>query len=289
MTQPQARFNLRVGEIFKSIDKGVLEISENLGSSRKARLSNLSTPLLVSLLPCIQAHWKSVEVFWQSEEQAAEVEAALAEQGKFKLSPDSAQLTSRWFQEFVGERLHMGEVLTPTGLWHILYRDGGEIRRIMANTDNKCNPCIWQKNFMQRFEGEHLYATVYDRVQGLKMIRETAERAKVFRATVIPPYLLKDIIPPAKHGDYRFILSRRDPLAKFFADDPDVRYASRAKVYYVYGEEESNVGSLRLDAAYYSLFWRGNEIFNVMKFNNRICANCLSRVFDTAWKYSEKV
>jgi len=281
-----ARFELRVGEIYKGIEKGLQDIKDNLASSRKARLSNLTSAQILDFLAPIEKHAKDVEVFWKDEDQEAEVRAGF---GKKKLSEESAVLTSRWYQEFIGERLHMGEVLTPTGLWHILYRDDGEVRRIMANTDNKCNPCIWQKNFMMRIEGEHLYATVFDRAEGLKVIREQAQKSAVFRATVIPPYLLKDIIPPAKHGDYRFILSRRDPLAKFFPEDPDVRYASSAKIYYVYGEEESNVGSLRLDGTYYSLFWRNNEIFSVMRFENRICSNCLSRVFDTAWKYSEKV
>ena len=184
----------------------------------------------------------------------------------------------------------MGEVLTPSGLYHLLYNEEtGEVRRVLANTDNKCNPCIWRKNFMMRFEGEHLYATVYDRVHGLEAIAKHAAEAEVFRAVVIPPFLLKDIILPAKKSDYRFILSRRDPLAKFFVDDDNTRYGSSAKIYYVYGEQEATVGSLRLDADYYSIFWRGNEVFNVMKFNNRVCSNCLSRVFDTAWKYSEKL
>ena len=142
---------------------------------------------------------------------------------------------------------------------------------------------------MMRFNGEHLYATVYDRIEGLKILAEHAAKAEVFRAVVILPFLLKDIIIPAKKGDYKFILSRRDPLAKFFSNDDGARYGSSAKIYYIYGEQEATVGSLRLDADYYSIFWRGNEVFTVMKFNNRICSNCLSRVFDTAWKYSEKV
>lgn len=285
MGKEKARFELRVGEIYRSLERGLESIEENLEHSRKARLANLPTEILLRLLPKLSSHLKHVEVFTQDEAQAK----ALEDAGHAPLSEESAQLSSRWYQDFVGERLHMGEVLTPTGLWHILYRDNGEIRRIMANTDNKCNPCIWQKNFMMRMEGEHLYATVYDRMEGLAHIREAAQKAEVFRATVVPPYLLKDIIPAAKKGDYRFIMSRRDPLARFFPEDPDVRYASRAKIYYVYGEEEASVGSLRLDADYYSIFWRGNDVYSVMKFNNRICANCLSRVFDTSWKYSEKV
>jgi hypothetical protein len=241
--------------------------------------------MLARLIPPIESYSKQVEVFWKNEAQQKEVCA----EKDWTFSEESAVLSSLWFQDFIGERLNMGEVLTPTGLWHILYRDSGEVRRIMSNSDNKCNPCIWKKNFMMRFEGEHLYASVYDRVEGLQRIRQAAAKGAVFRATVVPPYLLKDIIPPAKKGDYRFIMSRRDPLAKFFQEDQDVRYASRAKIYYVYGEEESNVGSLRIDSDYYTIFWRGNDVFNVMKINNRVCANCLSRVFDTAWKYSEKV
>jgi hypothetical protein len=285
MSEQKPRFTLRVGEIFKSLEKGLKEIEENLAASRKARLSNLTDELLLRLIPSTASYQTHAEVFWKDEVQKQRVCV-----GKdWTFAEASAPLTSLWFQEFIGERLHMGEVLTPTGLWHILYRDDGEVRRIMSNTDTKCNPCIWKKNFMMRFEGPQLYASVYDRIEGLKKIREAASKGAVFRATVVPPYLLKDIIPPAKKGDYRFIMSRRDPLAKFFQEDSDVRYASRAKIYYVYGEEESSVGSLRIDGDYYTIFWRGNDVFSVMKIDNRVCANCLSRVFDTAWKYSEKV
>lgn len=286
MAKQTTRFELRVGEIYRNLEKGLKEIEENLGSSRKARFSNLPIELFSRFLPLMESHAKAVEIFPKDEAQ----EKAIKDAGfDWKFAEASAVLTSHWFQNFIGERLHMGEVLTPTCLWHILYRDSGEIVRIMSNTDNKCNPCIWQKNFMMRFEGEHLYATVFDRQEGLKHIRQRAKDGAVFRATVVPPYLLKDVIPPAMHGDYRFILSRRDPLAKHFSEDPDVRYASRAKIFYVYGEEESNVGSLRIDGDYYSIFWRGNDVHGIMKFDNRVCANCLSRVFDTAWKYSETV
>lgn len=285
MSQQQERFTLRVGEIYKSIEKGFEAIAADLAASTKARFSNLPDEVLTRLLAEVGGYRKDVEVFWRDEAQ----QQAFQGEGSAPLSEESAVLTSHWYQDFIGERLHMGEVLTASGLWHLLYRDDGEVRRIMSNTDNKCNPCIWSKNFMMRFEGEQLYASVYDRLEGLKKIREAAAKGAVFRATVVPPYLLKDVIPPARKGDYRFIMSRRDPLAKFFPDDPDVRYASRAKIYYVYGEEESNVGSLRIDGDYYTIFWRGNDVFNIMKIDNRVCANCLSRVFDTAWKYSEKV
>ncbi len=282
----KARFELRVGEIYRDVETALTEMETDLATAKKARLSNLPTDLIVRLLQPIQDRSKKVEVFWKDEAQA---EAVRGKGCDFKLNKESAPLNSFWFQEFIGERLHMGEVLTPNGLWHLLYRDDGEIRRVTSNTDNKCNPNIWQKNYMQRREGEHLYATVYDRKEGLKVIQASAAKAEVFRATVVPPYLLKGVIPPAKKGDYRFILSRRDPLAKFFQDDPDVRYASAARIYYVYGKEEASVGSLRLDGEYFSIFWRGNDVFNIMRIDDRICANGLSKVFDTAWKYSEKV
>lgn len=287
MGEPAKRFTLRVGEIYKHIEKGLESIDQDLsGATRRARFSNLPESLLRRWLPRTAAWSKHAEVFWKDAAQQAKLtEAALVP----KLSADSAVLPSQWYQLFIGEKLHMGEVLTETGLWHLLYRDDGEIRRIMANTDNKCNPCIWAKNFMMRFQGEHLYCTVYDRIEGLKQIAARAQKAEVFRSVVVPPFLLKDLIPPARKADYKFILSRRDPLAKFFGGDDDVRYGSSAKIYYVYGEQEATVGSVRLDADYFSIFWRGNEVFNVMQFNNRICANCLSRVFDTAWKYSERI
>lgn len=289
----RARFTLKVGEIYKHIENGLSEIRTALAGADEARFSNLPTSLLADLLPVCKKISKKTEVYWKDDAQ----EAALAEAGvSMKLKPLEEEevrvLPSQWYQEFIGEKLHMGEIVTPTALWHLLYRDDGEVRRILANTDNKCAPCIWKKNFMMRFKGPHLYATVYDRHEGLKVLAEHAAQANVYRAVVIPPFLLKDVILPAREGghkDYKFILSRRDPLAQFFAEDENARYGSSAKIYYVYGEQEATVGSLRLDADYYSIFWRGNEVYSVIKFNNRVCSNCLSRVFDTAWKYSEKL
>ncbi len=283
----QARFTLKVGEIYRHIDKGLEAIDEDLASTGAARLSNLPAPLLDRWVPRLARVRKKTELFWRDEAQKQAVHKAHGE----VWSPASAVLPSQWYQEFIGERLPMGEVLTDKGLWHLLYRSDGTVRRILANTDNKCNPCIWRKNFMMRFEGEHLYATVYDRIEGLKTITDHARKGAVYRAVVIPPFLLKDIVLMAKENkaDYKFILSRRDPLARFFQAEEGVRFGSSAKIYYIYGEQEATVGSLRIDADYYSIFWRGNQVFNVMKFNNRVCSNCLSRVFDTAWKYSEKV
>lgn len=284
MAKEKERYELRVGEIYRDIEKGMREIEADLAQTGKARLSNLATPLLTRWAGAFGGKKKKLELFFRSEDQRAELgEAAKG------VAEESAELTSLWFQEFIGERLHMGEVLTDTGLWHLLYRDDGEVRRLMSNTDGKFQELAWQKNPMMRLEGDHLFATVYDRHEGLKAIHERAKTAEVFRATVLPPYLLKDVIPYAKAGDYRLILSRRDPLAKFFPDDSNVRYASRAKVFYVYGEEEASVGSVRLDGDFFSIFWRGNDVYSIMRFDNRDVANRLSKMFDTAWKYSEKV
>ena len=286
MSKQATRFELRVGEIYRNLEKGLTEIEENLAAAKKARLSNLPTELFTRFLPHVKSNSKKVELFPKSEEQREALKAAGFD---WKFSADSELLASFWYQDFIGERLHMGEVITEGGLWHILYKDDGEVRRITSNTDEKFRELIWQKNFMMRYEGDHCYATVYDRHEGLKVISQRARTGTVFRATVVPPYLLKDVIPVALQGDYRFILSRRDPLAKHFSEDTNVRYASRAKIFYVYGEEETNVGSLRIDGDYYSIFWRGNDVHAVMRLDNRDLANRLSRVFDTAWKYSETV
>ena len=286
MATEKARFELKVGEIYKSLEKGLSDIETSLGSSEQARFSNLPNALLERLIASYKGPSKKLELFFRDEGQQEDIQKQ-KDSGPF--SENSALLTSHWYQNFVGEKMHMGEVITSDGLWHILYKDDGTPKRITANTDRKSRADFWQKNYMMRLERDHLYATVYDRIEGLDEIRKAAQKAEVFRVTVVPPYLLKDLIVPAKQGDYRFILSRRDPLAKFFQDDTKVRYASRARIYYVYGEEEASVGSLRLDSDYYSVFWRGNEVYSVMKLNNRIWANILARVFDTSWKYSEKV
>jgi hypothetical protein len=204
-------------------------------------------------------------------------------------APAGKVVKSNWYQMFLGEKLHMGELLTPTAQYHILWNAAGEIRRIFQTSDPSFLEFVWKKNFMMRMEDEQVYATVFDRKDGLEVIKEKAQKAQVFRACVIPPALLKDLVPFALRGDYRIITSRKDPLVTQLKADPDVRSGSGAKIYFVYGGEESNVGSLRLNHELFSIFWREDKIFNVMKYENLIFGNFLSRVFDTAWKFSKKL
>jgi hypothetical protein len=148
---------------------------------------------------------------------------------------------------------------------------------------------VWKKNFMMRLEDEQIYATVFDRKDGLEVIKEKARSATVFRACIIPPRLLADLMPFALRADYRIITSRRDPLVQRLGSDPEVRSGSEAKIFFVYGGEEANVGSLRLNHELFSIFWRGDSIFNVMKYDSLIFGNFVSRVFESAWKYSKKL
>jgi hypothetical protein len=271
------RYVQKVGEIFK-IPKGLLQIEEDLKGAKKARLNNLPTNLATRVLPLV-ARAKPLEIGLHDETQKRHLPGV----------PDSARVVkSQWFQIFLGEKLNMGEILTPSALYHVLWT-GDEIRRIFQVTDPAFLEFVWKKNFMMRLEDEQIYATVFDRKDGLDVIRQKAQTATVFRACVIPPKLLRDLAPFALRTDYRIITSRRDPLIDPLKNDPEVRSGSEAKIFFVYGDEESNVGSLRLNHELFSIFWREDRIFNVMRYDNLIFGNFLSRVFDEAWKYSKKL
>ncbi|MBI4863109.1 MAG: hypothetical protein HY815_23015 [Candidatus Riflebacteria bacterium] len=277
MPLDQGRYVLKVGEIFE-IPKGLAQIEEDLRRSRKARLNNLPTDLAVKFLP-LTVGYKGLEVGLVDETQKRTVPGL----------PDSAKVVkSQWYQIFLGDRLNMGEILTPTALYHVLWKPD-QIRRIFQVTDPNFLEFVWKKNFMMRMEDEQIYATVFDRHEGLDVIREKVKKAAVFRACVVPPALLRDLLPFALKADYRIITSRRDPLVAQLKADPEVRSGSEAKIYFVYGGEESNVGSLRINHELFSIFWREDRIFNVMRYDNLIFGNFLSRVFDTAWKYSKKL
>jgi hypothetical protein len=149
--------------------------------------------------------------------------------------------------------------------------------------------CVWKKNAITRLPEDSVHSTVYDRREGLNLILRKAAKATVFRACILPPPLIKRILPFALRADYRVIFSRLDPLVPRFKGNVEARIGSKAKIYFLYGGEEANVGSLRLDHEMFSIFWRGNKVFNVMKFEDLVCSNCICRVFDTAWKYSEEL
>lgn len=278
-SEGRPRFTLKIGEIFKGPDEGFAAIESALEHSRKARLSNLSDALFQRLAPRIAGH--QVREFYLN----CDSQRDLIRQDGAVIEP----VRSRWYQDFFGERVEMGEILTPTAMFHVLWTKSGEIRRIFANTDPKCIECSWKKNFMMRLEGDQLYATSYDRAEGVERIRQKAAGAAIFRACIVPPLVLHAVIPFALKADYRFILSRRDPIQKHFKKNFDVRLGSDAKIFFVYGGDEASVGSLRLDHEMYSIFWRQDQIFSIMKFENLICANCIFRVFDTAWKYSRAI
>jgi len=277
MTLDQARYVLKVGEIFE-IPKGLAQIEEDLHHSRKARLNNLPPHLFARLLP-LAAGYKSLELGLGDESQRRDLQG---------LPANTKVVKSQWYQIFLGEKLHMGEILTPTTLYHVLWNEE-TIRRIFQVTDPGFLEFVWKKNFMMRLEDEQIYATVFDRIEGLDVIRAKAEKATVFRACVLPPGLLSDLLPFALRADYRIITSRKDPIIQQLRADPEVRSGSEAKIFFVYGGEESNVGSLRLNHELFSIFWRDDKIFNVMRYDSLIFGNFLSRVFDAAWKYSKKL
>ncbi len=272
------RFVLKIGEIFKTPTDGYRAITNALKKSRKARLANMSVDLFKRFAPKIANH-QVKEIYLHKDEQKDLIP---------DIGAEISTVQSIWKQDFFGEVVNMGEVLTPTAMFHILWDEEG-VKRIFANTDPKCIECSWKKNFVMRMEGEQLYSTLYDRDKGLEAIVKKAASASVFRACIIPPNLLRSIIPHALKGDYRFILSRRDPIQQHFKKNFDVRLGSDARIFFVYGGEEANVGSLRLDHEMFSIFWRGDQIFSIMKFENLICSNCIFRVFDTAWKYSKAI
>ncbi|MBI4870807.1 MAG: hypothetical protein HY814_04490 [Candidatus Riflebacteria bacterium] len=278
MTEPAKRFILKIGEIYE-IDKGLAAVEEDLRHSRKARFSNLRPDLIERFLGCIDSFVPAVEVYTA----LAEHTRPLASRGLAKLGTCKSQ----WYQDFLGTRVQMGEVLMPTALYHILWTDD-KIHRVFGINDPAYISFIWKKNLMMKLEDEQLFMTVYDREQGLSVIHEKARKASVFRMLVLPARLVHAILPHALGGDYRIILSRLDPLVEEYAADSDIRYGSDAKIFMVYGGEEANVGSIRLNHELYSVIWRGQKVFAVMKYENLIFANYFGRAFDTAWKYSKK-
>lgn len=278
MSEGTKRFALKIGEIYE-IDKGLAAVESDLRRSRKARFSNLRPDLTARFLGCIEPYQAAVEVYGHTPEHVKPLEGKpLGKVGTCK---------SQWFQYFLGEKVNMGEVLMPTALYHILWTDE-KIYRVFGINDPAYIEFIWKKNFMVRMEDEQIFTTVYDREEGLAIIREKVRKTSVFRLLVLPPALVCDIVQDVMRGDYRMVLSRRDPLVKALATDPDVRYGSDAKIYMIYGGEEANVGSIRLNHELFSVIWRENKVFAVMKYENLIFANYFGRAFDTAWKYSKK-
>lgn len=277
MPPESGRYTLKVGEIFE-VPKGLAQMEEDLRHSRKVRMNNLPTSLAQTLLP-LTAGFKALEVGFHDEFQMRALR---------NLAPMGKVVKSHWHQLFLGEKFHMGELLTPTARYDVLW-SGTTIKRIFQTTDPAFLEFVWKKNFMMKMDDEQLYATVYDRKEGLEIIKSKAAKCQVFRACVIPPPLLKALLPQMMKGDYRIITSRRDPLVQALKADPEVRSGSEAKVYFVYGGEEANVGSLRLNHELFSIFWREDKIFNVMKYDNLIFGNFLSRIFDNAWKFSKKM
>jgi hypothetical protein len=277
MSETAKRFTLKIGEIYE-INKGLAAVEEDLRHSRKARFSNLRPDLVDRFLACIESYSGAVEVFTHTPEHTKPLQGrTLAKLGTCK---------SQWFQNFLGEKVNMGEVLMPTALYHILWTED-KVHRVFGINDPAYINFIWKKNFMARMEDEQIFTTVYDRDEGVAVIKEKARKASVFRLLVMPPQLVRNILPEVLKGDYKMILSRRDPLVEEMAIDPDVRYGSDAKIFMVYGGEEANVGSIRLNHELFSVIWR-EKVFAVMKYENLIFANYFGRAFDTAWKYSKK-
>ncbi len=286
------RYVLKVGEILKDWKEGRKRLESLMKECRKVRLSNLPLELLERWLKILAGRDEVQCEIYQPEEQLETLKRKWETEERITVE----RLGGRWYQNFLGEKLYMGEVLTDEELFHLLWKeDGGkeQVRRVFVNTDPKCTTCIWKKNFMKNTkEEEHCFCTVYDRKKGVDLIVEHGGRAEVFRACILPPRLIHRILPHALKKDFKIILSRKDPLVerlKKLRNISKIRIGSDAKIYFLYGGDEANVGSLRLDHVTYSIFWRDDNIYNIQKFDDLTCSNCIGRVFDTAWKYSQKL
>src|SRR5947207_1960952 len=132
MPLDQGRYVLKVGEIFE-VPRGLEQIEEDLRHSRKARLNNLPTRLTSRMLP-ITSSYKALEVGFHDEAQLRDLR---------NLAPTGKVVKSHWFQTFLGDRLNMGEVLTPTALYHVLWSKD-EIRRIFQVTDPNFLEFAWK-------------------------------------------------------------------------------------------------------------------------------------------------
>ena len=136
------RFTLKIGEIYTTSDEGISAIKEALADAEKVRLTNIPVFVMEELLPAIGK--SSDTVVYLHDESYRE----MLDYGEAHVE----KVNSLWTQNFFGEVVNMGEVNTPTAMFHLLWKEK-EIKRIFAQTDPKCIECAWKKNFVMRMDG----------------------------------------------------------------------------------------------------------------------------------------
>ena len=124
MAEKSKRYIMKVGEIFP-VEEGLKQIEKDLRHSRKARFCNLRPDLNNRFLECIGSYLGSVECFTTLSEDHKKLQQKPGKLGTCK---------SRWYQDFLGQKVNMGEVLMPSVLYHVLWTDD-KIHRIFGVHD----------------------------------------------------------------------------------------------------------------------------------------------------------
>ena len=124
--------------------------------------------------------------------------------------------------------------------------------------------------------------------EGKEHIKKKLAKTRKLRISNIPMSLLNELKPFLEKKDVKIVLPK--------GEEPTIELKAlgelaitKAKIYKLYKGKEALVGSITFSDQIFGISWAGDKIFEIDVMEYSKCVSCLRKMFDTGWKYSEKV
>ncbi len=121
----------------------------------------------------------------------------------------------------------------------------------------------------------------------LKAITDKIERSRTLRINNIPMGMLAKLLPLLKGKDVKIILPAK---AKANSEQMELGPVAitKAKIYKDYKGTDANAGSIYFSDRVFEVTWIDKKILAIDAMDYDKCVKCMRKMFDVAWRYSEK-
>ena len=124
--------------------------------------------------------------------------------------------------------------------------------------------------------------------EALKAITDKAKKSKTVRINNIPMDMLVKLLPLLKGKDVQIILPAKTKAGSELMELGPVA-VTKAKIYKDYKGTEVNAGSIYFSDRVFEVAWIDKKVLAIDAMDYDKCVKCMRKMFDVAWRYSQKV
>jgi len=124
--------------------------------------------------------------------------------------------------------------------------------------------------------------------EAMDEVRDKLKRTRKVRVSCIPVPLLKEIMPLLADKDLAVILPEGAEPWPELTDLCEVA-RTKSRIFVVYKGVEAMAGNIVLPDVQFSIIWDKDKVLEITAMNYGSCVKCQRKIFDMAWRYSEKL